>query len=104
VDLAITVWGGVANVGYWACRWLRVPEVCEVPWRPGSPILPCVLERAAAPRHRLPYGKEDRPIYTTASRVRAKDGCDLVPFDLLGSSLWYKSLCSTLVVAQATGV
>jgi hypothetical protein len=51
-----------------------------------------VLERAETPRHMLPYGKKDRPIYAKTSqresRQRAKVGCDLVPFDFPGNGLW----------------
>jgi hypothetical protein len=44
----------------------------------------------------LPYGKRDRPIYPTASLVRAKESCDRVPFDFPGAGLW-----RTLLPAQA---
>ena len=52
---------------------------------PRVSILPCVLERAVAPRHMLPFGKQDRPILARASPPmrwrRAKLICGLVPFD-----------------------
>jgi hypothetical protein len=47
-----------------------------------------VLERARAPRHMLPYGTWDRPIYETALRLQAKQACDLVPFDIPSKGLW----------------
>ena len=57
---------------------------------PGVSILPCVLEYVRASRHMLPYGKKDRPILAAASRVRAKENCDLVPIDFPGKGLWCK--------------
>jgi hypothetical protein len=51
-----------------------------------------VLEHAEAPRHMLPYGKKDRPIYATFSRAtlsseRIKENCDLVLFVFPGDGL-----------------
>jgi hypothetical protein len=79
-------------VRHLACCRCRLREVCEVSRKPGASILPCVLERAMTPRHRLPYGKKDRPILATASQVRAKENSDLIPFDLPGNGLWCKFL------------
>ena len=36
--------------------------------------------------------------------MRAKEECGLVPFDLLGNGLCYKSWCSAAVMAYAAGV
>jgi hypothetical protein len=61
------------------------------------------LEYVRASRHMLPYGKKDRPIWPTASRVRAKEGCDLVPMDFVpmdfpGKGLWCKACwCAALI-------
>jgi hypothetical protein len=63
---------------------------------PRVSILPCVLERAVAPRHMLPFGKQDRPIYAETSLPsrwrRAKENCDLVPFDFPGNGF---GLCAS---------
>jgi hypothetical protein len=84
----VLTFGGLGARVHWStCGGHRVPEVSGLPSKPGTPILPCVLECAVAPRHRLPYGKMDRPIYSTASRVRAKAICDLIPFDLPSNGL-----------------
>gem|GEM_PF-3600940 len=53
-------------------------------------------------RHMLPYGKRDRPIYATASLTRAKEKCDLIPFDFPGTGLWTSLFLRQL--AQAAGL
>ena len=55
--------------------------------KPGASILPFVLERTEMPRHTLPGGRKDRPIYPTASSKGAKAECGLVPRDSLGGGL-----------------
>jgi hypothetical protein len=82
-------------------RWL--PGVGVEQDAPGVSILPCVLECACAPRHMLPYGNEGRPILSTASRMRAKEKCDLVPIDFPGIGLWCKPFESTALWVQAAG-
>jgi hypothetical protein len=63
--------GGVAGWDAeldWDCHGLCFVALESAAGRiPKVSILPCVLERAEAPRHMLPYGKKDRPIYATAS-------------------------------------
>ena len=51
----------------------------------------------------LPYGNEDRPIFPTTSRMRAKAKCDLVPVDFPGDGLWCKPFESAAVWVQAAG-
>ena len=103
MDLATAVGKCVGQARCRDCIRCRLPEVCGAPRKPGAPILPFVLEPAKASRHMLPYGKKDRPILATASLVRAKEDCDLVPFDLPGNGLWCKSLQRTGITAQAAG-
>ena len=63
---------------------------------PGFAILPYVLEGPGARRHKLPYGKRDRPIYEEASQrvlpervLPAKGRGGLVPLDVPGGEgLW----------------
>ena len=54
---------------------------------PGFSILPFVLERAVAPRHMLPSGKQGRPIYRTASPKRAKSFRGLTQPHIPGNGL-----------------
>jgi hypothetical protein len=94
---------GVEQDAEWLARNDWLPWGQRAPRKPGVSILPCVLECARAPRHMLPYGNEDRPIYSTTSRMRVKEGCDLVPVDFPGNGLWCKPFESTALWVQAAG-
>jgi hypothetical protein len=49
----------------------------------------------------LPYGKKNRPIYATASQMRAKENCGLVPFDFpsVGLRALFKELFWVMLYA-----